>query len=194
MNGIEKITARILADAQTEADAVKAEAEARCAQIRGEYDKKAQEEYWRLVRSGVADCEARVQRLGRTAEMEAKKNLLALKQELVSAAFDQAVEQVRAMPQEQYVEFLARLAAKASDSKGEELVMAPRDAGLGEAVAESANELLGGGKLRYDGATREMLGGVVLRDGDIEINCSIETLVAQYRYELASQVAEVLFG
>ena len=43
MNGIEKITARILADAQAEADAVKAEADKQCAGIHDDYDKKAQE-------------------------------------------------------------------------------------------------------------------------------------------------------
>lgn len=193
MNGIEKITARILADAQAEADAVKADAEAKCAQIRGEYDKKAQDEYWRIVRAGVADCEARVQRLGRTAEMEAKKSILALKQDMVSEAFEKATGQVRAMPEEKYVAFLAALAAKAAGSKSEEIVLAQRDAALGEKIAQEANRLCGG-KLHYDGATRDMLGGVVLRDGDIEVNCSIETLVAQYRYELATQVAEVMFG
>lgn len=194
MNGIEKITARILADAQAEADAVKAEADKQCAGIHDDYDKKAQEEYWRIVRSGVADCEARVQRLGRAAEMEARKSLLALKQELVSAAFDKATEQVCSMPEQQYVEFLASLAAKASGSRNEEIVLAERDAHLGAQVAERANALLSGGKLHYDGATREMTGGLVLCSGDIEINCNIETLVAQYRYELASQVAEVMFG
>ena len=193
MNGIEKITARILADAQAEAEAVKAEAREKCSGIRSDYDKKAQDEYWRLARSGVAECEAKVQRLGRAAEMEAKKSILALKQDMVSAAFDQAAQQVCAMPREQYIAFLARLAAQASDTGEEEILVAGRDAELGEQVAAAANQLRGG-KLHYDGNTLDMPGGVVLRQGNIEINCSVETLVNQYRYELASQVAEVLFG
>ena len=97
MNGIEKITARIIADAEAEAAAARADAEAKCSQIRADYDKKAQDEYWRTVRAGVKDCEARVQRLGRTAEMEAKKSVLALKQDMVSRAFDSALERVLAM-------------------------------------------------------------------------------------------------
>ena len=193
MNGIEKITARILADAQAEAEAVKADAQAKCAAIKGDYDKKAQDEYWRLARAGVAECEAKVQRLGRAAEMEAKKGLLALKQDMVSAAFDKAVSQVCAMPENDYVAFLAGLAAKASGTKDEEILVAEKDAALGAKVAEEANKLCGG-KLHYDGNTLDMLGGIVLRQGNIEINCNIETLVNQYRYELASQVAEVLFG
>ena len=193
MNGIEKITARILADAQAEADAVKAEAEGKCAAIRGEYDKKAQDEYWKLVRGGVADCEARVQRMGRTAEMEAKKSLLNLKQEMVSEAFEKATAQVCSLPRDKYIAFLAGLAAKASGTKEEEILVAEHDAAIGAQVAEEANKLCGG-KLHYDGNTLDMQGGVVLRRGDIEVNCNIEILVDQYRYELASQVAEVLFG
>ena len=45
MNGIEKITARIIADAEAEAAAARADAEAKCSQIRADYDKYAQEEY-----------------------------------------------------------------------------------------------------------------------------------------------------
>ena len=46
----------------------------------------------------------------------------------------------------------------------------------------------------YKGAVRDIPGGVILREGDIEINSSLDTLISQYRYQLASQVAEVLFG
>ena len=193
MNGIEKITARILADAQAEADAVKAEAEAKCAAVRGEYDKKAQDEYWKLVRGGVADCEAMVQRVGRNAQMEAKKGLLAIKQDMVSQAFAKATEQVCSMPQDKYIAFLAALAAKSAGTKDEEILVAERDAAIGAAVADEANKLISG-KLHYDGKTLDMKGGIVLRRGDIEVNCNIDILVDQYRYELASQVAEVLFG
>ena len=195
MNGIEKITARIIADAEAEAAAARADGEAKCSQIRADYGKKAQDEYWRTVRAGVKDCEARVQRLGRTAEMEAKKSVLALKQDMVSRAFDSALERVLAMPEDGYAAFLAKLCASAASSGTEEIVLSERDAHLGGKVAQLANDALGGrGHLTYKGAVRAMPGGAILRDGDIEINSSLDTLLTQYRYELSSQVAEVLFG
>ena len=195
MNGIEKITARINADAQAEADAIKSDAAAKCEEIRGEYDKKAQDEYWRIVRAGVKECEARVQRLGRAAEMEAKKSILSLKQDMVSESFSRASEKVCKMPEDEYVAFLAGLAVKAANTGSEEIILSPRDVALGDKIAKTANALLGAkGGLKVSSKTREMMGGLVLSDGDIEINCNIETLVEQYRYELASQVAEVMFG
>ena len=72
MNGIEKITGRIEADAREQASAITADAEAKCAEIRAGYDKQAQDQYWARVRDGVKTCEDRVQRMGRLAEMEAR--------------------------------------------------------------------------------------------------------------------------
>ena len=195
MNGIEKITARIESDARAEADAVLADAREKCEKIRADYDKKAQDEYWSLVRAGVKECEARVQRLGRTAEMEAKKSVLALKQSMVAEAFERAVEKVCSMPEKEYAAFLAALAARAADSGHEEIILSARDAHLGDAVCAEANRLLGSrGGLTVSAQTREMRGGLVLREGDIEINCAVDVLAEQYRYELASQVAEIMFG
>lgn len=193
MNGIEKITARIIADAEAEAAAIRSEAEAKCEQVRSEYDKNAQDVYQRIIKNGAGDCEAHIERAGRTAEMEAKKSVLKLKQDMVSAAFNKAVEQVQNMPEDKYIAFLAGLAAKAACSGCEELIVSSRDAAIGSRVAEEANKILENGKLLYNGQTREMLGGILLRDGDVEINCSLETIIAQYRYELASQVAEIMF-
>ena len=94
MNGIEKITGRSEADAQEQAKAIAAEAEAKCAEIRADYDKQAQDQYWARVRDGVKACEDRVQRMGRLAEMEARKSVLALKQEMVDAAFAAALDKI----------------------------------------------------------------------------------------------------
>ena len=113
MNGIEKITARIRADAEAECAAIRAESEERCAAIRAENERAAQEEYWRLVREGVKDTEQRVQRLGRTARLEAKKSVLNMKQEAVSRAFELARQKLAGLPEQDYVAFLAREAAEA---------------------------------------------------------------------------------
>ena len=114
MNGIEKITGRIEADAREQASAITADAEAKCAEIRAGYDKQAQDQYWARVRDGVKTCEDRVQRMGRLAEMEARKSILALKQEMVDAAFAAALERICTMPQADYVAYLAKLAAQAA--------------------------------------------------------------------------------
>ena len=64
MKGIEKITAHIEADAKAEAQEILAAADARVTEIEAANSQKAQDEYWTRVRSGVKECEDRVQRMG----------------------------------------------------------------------------------------------------------------------------------
>ncbi len=199
MNGIEKISNRLVADAEAEIAALNEETKLRCEEIRAEYEKKAQEEYQSRMAEGVKAAETRMQRLGSAAEMEAKKAILAFKQEMVAKAFADAAEQLVNLPQEQYVKFLAAQAAKAADTGAEELIFNTRDAGtVGPAVAEAANAILEQrgvkGALTVSGETREISGGVIVRQGNIEVNCAVETLVQLRRSELASQVAEILFS
>lgn len=199
MNGIEKITGRIEADARAEAAAITADANARCAEIRAEYDKKAQEMYWTKVRAGVKECEDRVQRMGRMAEMEARKSTLGLKQAMVGDAFDRALEMLCTMPREQYVAFLAKLAAQAAVSGTEALVFNGKDQqSCGADVVAAANAVLTQqgrtAKLVMSADTCAIRAGFVLRQGDIEVNCAVETLAELCRSELAAQVAEVMFG
>ena len=139
-------------------------------------------------------CEDRVQRMGRLAEMEARKSVLALKQEMVDAAFAAALDKICTMPQADYVAYLAKLAAQAAT-----LVFNAKDqAACGQAVVDAANALLAQqgkpGRLTMSQATRDLRAGFVLQQGDIEVNCAVETIAELCRSDLAAQVAEVLFG
>jgi len=49
------------------------------------------------------------------------------------------------------------------------------------------------GKLTVSEETRDIQGGVIVKQGDIEANCSVETLTELCRSELASQVADLMF-
>ena len=198
MKGIDKITSRILADAEAECAAVRKESDERIAAVKAEAEKKAQDEYWRLVREGVKDTEQRVQRMDRTARLEAKKSVLNMKQEAVSRAFDLAREKIAELPERDYVGFLARMAGEAAVTGQEEVVLNARDAAaVGVKAVKAANELLAKrnlpGMLTLSAETREMSGGLVLKQGDIEVNCTVDTLLDLSRGELAARVAEVLF-
>ena len=198
MKGIDKITSRILADAEAECAAVKKESDERCAAIRAENEKKAQDEYLRLVREGVKDTEQRVQRMDRTARLEAKKSILGMKQETVSRAFDLARERIAELPERDYIAFLAREAADAAITGQEEVIFCERDRkSVGAKAVKAANELLSArgvpGTLTLSDDTREMSGGLMLKQGDIEVNCTVDTLLDLSRGELAAQVAQVLF-
>ena len=198
MKGIDKITSRIIADAEAECAAVKKESDERVAAIREENERRAQEEYLRLVREGVKDTEQRVQRLDRTARLEAKKSILNMKQETVSRAFELAKGKIAELPERDYVAFLAREASEAAVSGQEEVIFCERDRkSVGAKAVKAANELLAAkgmpGMLTLSDTTREFSGGLMLKQGDIEVNCTVDTLLDLARGELAARVAEVIF-
>ncbi len=195
MKGTEKIIAHIQADAQAQVDAILAQAEQQCAEIRDGFEKQAAERYSERIRAGVKACQDEVDSRLRIDQMEARKGMLAVKQELVARSFDQALTALCALPEEEYVAFLTKLAVGASVSGDEEIILNPRDrAAVGEKVVEAANAALNGGKLRLSGETRDFAGGLILRRGNVEANCTAELLVELSRSELSNEIAGILFA
>ena len=195
MKGTEKIIAHIQSDAQAQCDAVLAAAQKQCDAIREDFAKQASEAYAERIRAGVKSCADEGESAARLGRMEAKKTLLAVKQEMISRSFDKAAQMLVSLPEEQYVALLAKLAAAAAVTGDEEIVLNAADrARVGEAVVKAANEKLGEkGKLRLSEATGAFDGGLILRRGNIEVNCTTALLVELCRGEMSAAIAGVLF-
>ena len=196
MKGTEKLIAHIKADADAQVNAILAQAEQQCAGIRGDFDKQAAALYAERLRAGVKETQDKVDGEARIARMEGRKSLLAEKQQLVKESFRKAQEQIVSLPAEQYVPFLAKLAAKAAVTGDEEIVLNAADRErYGEKIAAAANALLGEkGALTLSDRTGDFAGGLILRRGAIEANCTVELLVELSQSELSAQVAQLLFG
>ena len=103
MIGTDRIVAHIQSEAEAEITSVLTEAEARASAITEEFAAKAKAAEDELLRAGKDAAEQRVQRQERTARLEAKKDVLGLKQELVSAAYDKAKKAILGMDEDKYV-------------------------------------------------------------------------------------------
>lgn len=198
MKGTEKIIAHIRADGDAEAKKIIDAASKQAEEKRAESFKAALSEYEKLMQAGNAECEDILSGSRRIAEMEAKKSVLSVKQEMISAAFDAAREEIVNMPRDKYTQFLARMAAEAATSGMEEIVLNARDkAEVGKSVCKAANELLSAkgtpGKLTVSEDTADISGGVIVRFGGIETNCSIDALIRQRRSGLSTEVAAAMF-
>lgn len=198
MKGTEKIIAHIRADGDAEAKKIIDAASKQAEEKRAESFKAALSEYEKLMQAGNAECEDILSGSRRIAEMEAKKSVLSVKQEMISAAFDAAREEIVNMPRDKYTQFLARMAAEAAASGMEEIVLNARDkAEVGKSVCKAANELLSAkgtpGKLTVSEDNADISGGVIVRFGGIETNCSIDALIRQRRSGLSTEVAAALF-
>lgn len=198
MKGTEKIIAHIRADGDAEAKKIIDAASKQAEEKRAESFKAALSEYEKLMQAGNAECEDILSGSRRIAEMEAKKSVLSVKQEMISAAFDAAREEIVNIPRDKYTQFLARMAAEAAASGMEEIVLNARDkAEVGKSVCKAANELLSAkgtpGKLTVSEDTADISGGVIVRFGGIETNCSIDALIRQRRSGLSTEVAAAMF-
>ena len=193
MNGIEKITQRIEADAQAEIDRILSEAREEADQITGRYKAQAEAEAASLAARNKKTAAEREERLVSVAQMEARKVQLAAKQEMVEKAYDLALEKLCAMPDARYTEVLAGLLVQASSNGREEAIFSPEDRErVGKAAVDKANAA-SGKQLKLSQETRPLKGGFVLRDENIEVNCTFDTLVRLEKAETTGAVVKKLF-
>lgn len=195
MNGIEKITARIETDMKAEIEAILKEGEEQAARIIQEYAAKADAQAQSACKAGADAAESRKERLESAAKMDAKKLLLEAKQTMLDEAFAAAKKKLLSLPETEYVELLAKLAARSATSGHEELIFNAADRErVGAKVVEKANARLKSGALTLSQETREMEGGVMLRDGNVEVNCAFDTQLRVLRGNMAAEVAAILFA
>lgn len=227
MEGIEKITAKIVQDAQAEIARMNQETDEKVRSIGEAAQAQADKETADALARGQRAAQERLERLKSAAKMEQRKLELAARQEMLAQAFELALEKLCSLPEEEYVQLLTRLVLEASTTGKEQLVFSPQDrARVGKQVVVAANEAMvkqvapelpdaisdtkvgaflgkvvnsttamvtGTGMLTLSEETRPMKGGFVLVDGDVEVNCSFETLVRLQREKLEKEVDQVLF-
>ena len=194
MNGIEKITQRIASEAQAEIDRILGDARDEADRIAESYRAQADGEAAELNARNEKNAAEREERLVSAAQMEARKVLLAAKQEMVEKAYIQALDKLCAMPKEQYVDVLAKLLVEASSNGKEEAVFSKEDREqVGKAAVEKANQI-SGKQLRLSEESLPIRGGFILKDKNVEVNCTFETLVRLQKAETAGAVAKTLFA
>lgn len=204
MNGIEKITGQIDADVQKEIDAALDQARAQAKEIEARYESQAQTQGEALRRKGEQDAALRRERLVDVTRLEARKTLLAAKQDLVGQAFDLALKKLLELPDQEYIALLAKLAVAASRTGREQVIFSQKDRSrYGKQAVTMANDMLAkkagpraaesAGMLTLAEEARPMAGGLILRDGRVETNCSFEVLIHLQRDALSAEVARVLF-
>lgn len=194
MNGIDKIMERIRQDAQAQQDAARAQTEEQLERIRQDFQAQAEQLRREQELQGQQSAQRRREQLRSSAGMERRQRLLTEKQSCIDEAFAAATRQLRSLPREEYARVLAHLAAAAGCGR-EELILSAEDrAELGQAVVEQANALKAGAAFTLSGQTRDLHGGLILKDGDVEYNCSFDTQLRLLRESMAAQVAAILFN
>ena len=143
MEGIEKITAKIIQDSEAEVTRILEETERKARSIGEEAQAQADREREEILARGRRTADERLERLKSAAQMERRKLELAAKQEVLAEAFDLALEKLCTMPEQEYVALLTKLALEASSTGREQLIFSPQDRSrVGKQVVVAANEPL----------------------------------------------------
>ena len=222
MNGLNKITDKILDAAKSEADRIIANADAECSRISEDYTMRADAIRESLIAEAEREGTDLISRAKAGAATKKRNKILEMQSRLLDEVFADALAQMRHTTGEGYLNLLNGLLCSALNEQlkseeesrilyGEEEAMAPeryevllnaRDREqYGAALIESARKSLSGKvhasvlqKLVLSERTVSIDGGLVLRCGDIESNCSLALLFAQLREEMEPEVSRALFG
>jgi len=222
MNGLDRITERILSEAREEADRILEDAETKCAQIASEAEVRAAEIRARLNEDAERDATELVSRIKTAVETKKRNALLMTQSALLDEVFDDTLAQIYNLEAEKYTEILVGLLCAALIEQreaeqtsrnlyGEEDAMAPdayevllnqRDYNrCGKVLVARTKQKLDGklpaemlDRLTVSEQTVGIDGGLILRCGSVESNCSLRPLFAQLREELETEVSRALFG
>ena len=220
MTGLEKVIGKITSDAEADAREILARADAECAAIREEQEALRTAELERMREQNDRECQALIIRAKSSAAMARRDAVLEARAEILGEAYAAAEKQIRSMNATQYLELLQKMLRTALKQQLEaeedslrlygedispetyEVVMNHRDRenygkkllsmfrkGLGSKYPKAALS-----KLELAEDTVEIDGGLILRCGPVETNCSLSMLLAENRRETEARVSRILFG
>ena len=220
MTGLEKVTGKIIADAEADARVILERAEAECEAIKAKYAAATEAEVEKLTDECDRECQALIIRARSSAAMAKRNAVLEARAQLIDDAYAAAEKQIRSMSGEQYLDLLQRMLRSAlkSQLEGEEesmrlygedispavyeVVLNTRDRETyGEKLLEAYRAGYGARlspvvlqRLRLAPDTAPIDGGIILRCGPVETNCSLSMLMAANRRETEARVSRILFG
>jgi V/A-type H+-transporting ATPase subunit E len=183
----EQVVEKILSEANAEAEKIKATAGQKCAQAEAELESRlADYEKETKVLAGQAGEDKKARMLA-TANMERRKEYLAAKIALLDKVFGKLRERIKGLSDSEYENLIASLMIKAVQSGDEEVVIGKGEKRITQELIKKINRKLGPGfkgNLHLARDRADIDGGFILRRGKIQVNVSVDVLVAGARDQL----------
>lgn len=192
MEGKEAIIASIIEKAEREAAGLVADAEAErdelLAQVRNEEERRKAE----ALAAASAQAKGVASRQATLSRLEERKTVLAAKQQVVDAAFGEAVKKIHNMTDPVYREFIGGLIEKYADD-GDSVVVARRDEKRLHAEWLASVSRTCGKQLTLSSEQHDGQGGVILSGNRCDKNLTLEALLKSLRESALAGVAKCLF-
>lgn len=189
---IENITANILKDATNGADDAVNAAKKNAEDIINKAKEEAAEIIKSVAEKAQKDAESLKSRKVSAAELQMRKMMLQAKQDAIKNSFNTALEKLKNMPEEKYINYLAEEIIKVPNN-GTIILNKKDKEKIGEKLIKLVNEKLNAEKYTLSNNTVNSSGGFVLKSGNIEINNTFEAILDSMKDELTNEVAGALF-
>ena len=201
--GTSKIVDSIMSVAQEKADVIIQDANAEVSAIQANAEKTAEAEKTKILENGKKQSDMRYQQIISEAKMNARRAELGAKEEVIDAAFNQAIGELKVKASsgdEEYKDSLSKMIKEAADEIGSDNLILQ----LNEADTQKfKDDLSSQGTDSFEiegikftlGEPIDAIGGAVLKtaNGDIEVNNTIEARLERFKSILRSEVAGILF-
>ena len=193
-SGTNKIVESIKSEAQEKADKIIQDAQAEIATINSDAEKTAEAEKNKILDNGKKQSDMKYQQIISEAKMNARRAELGAKEEVIEAAFAKATEDLKAKASSddaEYSESLIKMIEEATEELGGgDLIVQVKESDVAkvEGHLKKLSTLVLGEPI-------DAIGGAILktRNGDIEVNNTIESRLDRFKGLLRSEVANVLF-
>lgn len=190
---IENITANILKDAQNIAETSIENAN----KLRQDNINAANLEAEAIVKAEAEradkDSEILKSRKVSAAELEARKMILSAKQDAIKKSFNLALDKLKSMPEDDYIDFLSREIIRAPYKEGTIILNKNDRDKIGEKLVKLVNEKSKAEKFSLSNETSNASGGFILKSGSIMINSTFEAVLDSVKDELTNDIANKLF-
>jgi V/A-type H+/Na+-transporting ATPase subunit E len=190
---IANITEKILNEANEISETSLRNAESRSLEILNEAKEKSSEILAEAEVKAKEEAEAIKSRIISAGELQERKIILNAKQEAIKKSFNLALEKLSTMPEDKYINYLIEEIVNINNCKGEIVLNETDKNKIGEKLVEIVNERLNGNKVVLSENSINTKGGFILKNGDIEVNNTFETILSSIKEGLTFEVANTLF-
>ena len=200
-SGTDKIVSSIMSEAQGKADIIMQEANAEIATINADAEKTAESEKNKILENGKKQSDMRYQQIISEAKMNARRAELGAKEEVIEAAFDKATDDLKDIASsgsEEYDDSLTKIIKEAVDEiGGKDLIIQLNEADTNKFKSQlDSSSTFQIDDIKFQlGEPIDTIGGAIVKtkNGDIEVNNTIESRLERFKSILRSEVANVLF-
>lgn len=204
-DGADKIVSSIISEAQSKADAIIQEAEKEVALIAEEGQKEAALEKEKILENAKKQSAMKYQQLISEAKMNSRRAELEAREEVIESAFKRAEDELKKIAStgsDEYKESLKKIIAEASvEIGGGDLILSLKEADVAKvktaisAIEKDIEKSTGTKTTLEIGKNINTIGGAIVKtkNGEIEVNNTIEARTLRFKKVLRSEVAKVLF-